>query len=848
MMRVIKIDCVNKIKYEQPNEFKDSFFVDVYAKAVQLANIIIEDNIELEKSDPIDNDFYIGERLNNIISFWGERGVGKSSAMLSFALYLKNYRKNASNLDEQFDFSNLKKKELVFHLLPRIDATMLTEYDSLLDVVLAKMWESFNEKFQDFGNGNCCANITKRSFSDVKKSYGSYRKSASDDEKFSTTSIRELKELSKCLNLQEDLKKLVSSYLSCMEDGGEKFLVLAIDDLDMAMGNVYNTLEQVRLFLMIPRVIVLVTADYDRLYLECNRTISERLICNTIILEQEKRKIRSQTEKYLAKIFPGNMRVHMPNINMISGVDYRVDVSYMKVSSLFNTDEKKTDEKKVLFMILAKYTGIMLYPFYNYRHFLQKNFLRTIVNELYELDSMYSLKPGERFETACTWIQNALFEYGRTVVDIKLYDAIQSLLKENWDSVSGGIIGTILTTLNETSKEGGQALGYGQLLCLLLEMRENGQLKELIRFVLTLYSVQLAKMFHNHSESQILSEMKEIFYPSIERNVKRDRPEQIEMDKLPTSVLQIQLTIPQDVSRRIAKIGRKKISVKDLTWILQECLASNEDLIYQMFKLVSLGEWNFWKQSDEGDFYTKFEALKNEKIEREISNKLVGNGKPNDLVKDGKAVENSPEDGSVLKKSIQEQADSQNLDRINLIVSDKVLADSRVSIEIMLLNVLSYEDNLKGFLKNICMALCKILGKCDTEKIDGIIDGILKKGLFKYDIYKEWKERYKVETMEQLLPLQSAEVMFELVADVSSVPQLVSDTDLVLRILNAQRQQMDRLIKGLKKVESYYATIFDDCRLYSVLLEEYCTKFEPYNINLSSVEQGGVISPNPEIE
>ncbi len=801
MPKKMKIDCINRIKYEQRKEFKDSLFADVYRKAVQLASQIANDNIKDERNVLIDKEFCTEERFNNIISFWGERGMGKSSAMLSFALFLKRYDDTIRN-----DGFHLSVKEtLVFHVLPRIDATMLIKGESLLDIILAKMWCSFDKKFRYDQDSEY--NEVKKCFSKVKDSYERYQKSGTNECRFSMTSIRELEELSRCLNLRDDLRGLIYSYINYMEKASESipFLVLVIDDLDMVVDDVYNTLEQIRLFLMIPRVIVLITAEYGRLYLGLKKAFLEKLIHGNSIEDRERKQIQNYVEKYLAKIFPGNMRIHMPGINTIGGINYEVEISNEDSASNKNGKNLGTaDERRVLFTQLHKYTRIMLYPFDNRRHFLQKDSLRTIVNELHELRGIGKMKKEEQFKSAIIWIQNTLLEYSRTITNNTFYDTIQDLLKENWGSVNEGIIETLFAIPDIGGKVKKAGLGYGELLSLLLKMDEMGNYRELIRFVLVLYSTQLAEIlkesqYPNERRKHVVSDMRELFYPAIREAILKGEEtssqENTDIDRLPKNCFQFDLQITENLKQG-----------KDRFEALISCINENIGAINTVFKLVCLGEWNLWDPNNEESLYFSYKISE------------VEEGKT------GEDIKARLNKGKEESEPINKEKEFVSLG----VFSDSGKSGSKVSIEFMIWNALSYKENLMGFLKNILKALCehfKING--DAEKVHNSVVEIAQNAIFKCKFYENWSQKFGIKEIWDILPLQSAEVMFELTKEISKIQGVNIDENILQRILETQSRQMNRLIEELEKIEEYY----NIKKKYSEILKDYCEIMDPYSIN-----------------
>ena len=133
----LSVEYVNRVKYEKPDEFVDSLFEDVYRSACRLTKKIILDNENLEENIP-DPEYSTDEQYSNVIAFLGGRGMGKSSAMLSFALFLKNYT-NIVHRDFSVDTAKISP---VFSVLPRIDVAMMVKGENVMDIILAKMWDT----------------------------------------------------------------------------------------------------------------------------------------------------------------------------------------------------------------------------------------------------------------------------------------------------------------------------------------------------------------------------------------------------------------------------------------------------------------------------------------------------------------------------------------------------------------------------------------------------------------------------------------------------------------------------------------------------------------------------------
>ena len=102
----LTINCINKVKIEQYEEFEDSIFLEVYEKAARHTGRIIEEQTQTDTALLQLDTFLNQESYNNIIPFLGDRGVGKSSAMVSYALFLQKYNTLKGKLAPEFNLTN----------------------------------------------------------------------------------------------------------------------------------------------------------------------------------------------------------------------------------------------------------------------------------------------------------------------------------------------------------------------------------------------------------------------------------------------------------------------------------------------------------------------------------------------------------------------------------------------------------------------------------------------------------------------------------------------------------------------------------------------------------------------
>ncbi len=425
----ICLDQANKIKYERLNEFEGSVFQDVYENAFRKVESIIKDNPWRERG--VCGKEGSDEQVYNVISFLGQRGVGKTSAMLSFVRTLENGFceticgvEQMQNLSSFSGLSNLSHiQQASFSVLEYIDATLLEEKEGILDVILARMWDKYEaicrnarkERKQEILEADL-----KDQFESVRSSYllqKSIVKGKLDESKEIST-LRTLHKLAVSINLRDGFKKLVSLYLDFIHSSDyitkkKNFLVISIDDIDMASGNVYKYLEQIRRFLTVPQVIIFITADIQRLQMICRKHEEIDEECKSL-LKEGYRKIWENgndfVDDYLSKSLPHNSRIYMPDLKEENGLNstlYKLPDKFNAIKSGANgcnQDLLKTKEEKILILeYMARYLHLYFDVKRGKRHFLQNSTMRDLINYFQSINdiieyNMESLKENTEEE------------------------------------------------------------------------------------------------------------------------------------------------------------------------------------------------------------------------------------------------------------------------------------------------------------------------------------------------------------------------------------------------------------------------------------------------------------------
>ncbi|GEM_PF-1832903 len=305
-----------KIKIENPSELSKSFFDDIYRQAGEATNDILDKSYEKndfdEEDTRKDNIKYFkrqNEEYNNIIAFCGDRGTGKSSAMLSFANSLMQIK----NCDNIYDKTDLKSYQF-FHI-DVIDPSMFEEKENIFEVVLAQLFSSFENKLKD--NNHDGNNENRRKVLELFETvYDNLKTIQKNGEKYNGEALETLSKLSCGANLRNNFKDLIKNYLDYLKKNKDSkaCLIIPIDDFDLNIKAVADMAEQIRKYLMIPKVIILMAADIKQLSDAKEQSVRKdfkTLIDANSMSETPK----SITAKYLLKLIPDERRLELPLIN-----------------------------------------------------------------------------------------------------------------------------------------------------------------------------------------------------------------------------------------------------------------------------------------------------------------------------------------------------------------------------------------------------------------------------------------------------------------------------------------------------------------------------------------------------
>lgn len=333
---------------------ENDFFYGSYVRAADIVNRNIEqaNRFSLNKGSNETNDDYFHSKCkkrslkcsdsleellqysNYIVLFEASRGAGKTSTMLTFGQILK---KQDQDSKEVFEALLPKHDKVHFQVLPCIDPTSMEDGDSILRVILSRMFLSFRKRWECYQECNDPENINEQKAELMQQFQRCYRQIAilkqDDKQQERDDNLYWLAEMGDSTNLKVELYELIKRYLDFMDHGSSDsaFLVLQIDDVDMDGKMAYNILEDLRKYFMLPNVIIMMAADLNQLLMIVERNSAEQY---RILLEKDSfvdiEKCREMARRYIEKVFPVVSQIHLPQIDFtISETESNLSVAYL---------------------------------------------------------------------------------------------------------------------------------------------------------------------------------------------------------------------------------------------------------------------------------------------------------------------------------------------------------------------------------------------------------------------------------------------------------------------------------------------------------------------------------------
>ena len=383
-----------KLSLKDKIEIKDIFYDQYLEAATMLENIVA--NEESDKQP----DWKKAETENNIIAFCGERGEGKSSAMFTFINAVVNQKEQK----ESTIFAQCENvKNTVFSEPIVIDPSAFDNVHNVLDIIIASIYQKFSDKYdvspEKFDNyrREQLLNEFQKVYKDISLLNDPVK--MLEEEYDYEGSIEKISKMGESLRLRRDLSNLVKLYLDYMmpEDSRNQYtskkLLIAIDDLDMCNANAYKMAEQIRKYLIIPDIVIVMALKVEQLQL-CVQEENFKNYSN-VLKNQEKiagaiLDVEDMAERYIAKLIPKSRRIYLPNVRYIENakISYQKKKDQKKNGEIIYEDKMTNSLNASLMDLIYMKTGMRFLLNEEKMNWLQPDNLRDTVNLIILLGDM----------------------------------------------------------------------------------------------------------------------------------------------------------------------------------------------------------------------------------------------------------------------------------------------------------------------------------------------------------------------------------------------------------------------------------------------------------------------------
>lgn len=309
-------------KYE---ERETSVFAEQYKKAFEIIDGYIN-------AQGLAQDDKKGVQQSNIVAFTGDRGTGKTSCMLSVLNMLDRYAEDCRK-------ENRWEKKTTFANLDIVDPSFFTQNTNILFLVVGKMFANVKKAME---GQECRMGKREGEIHDLLEAFQKVQFCLSRMDQRPIDCEDDLNQLGNLLvtvELKEDVEKLVCKYLHFFKSD---YLVVPVDDIDISTEHAYEMLEQLRKYLALPKVIILISFKLEQIihavdlyFTKLYSPLQEKLLPEAV---------SDMTQKYLLKLFPFTQRIAL------------LDMSVMMDRTLEVYESHKPEAKPILPVSSVKYT------------------------------------------------------------------------------------------------------------------------------------------------------------------------------------------------------------------------------------------------------------------------------------------------------------------------------------------------------------------------------------------------------------------------------------------------------------------------------------------------------------
>lgn len=423
-MRKITVHMGDEYRSQVADIYQEnSFFYPSFLQAGRCVGEIVRATIEYEEQggmNILSPYAQLSSYPNNIISFCGSRGQGKTSAMVSFAKALgaktADYRNPINIAMHSFwkecmmNENAIEMTKYSFVVLDPIDPTSMEQTDSILRIVLSRLFNRFVE-ISDEKNKMHQGHLRSSDYLDMErnqliddfrscyKALDTLKERRKDECYYDDLSY--LSDLGDSANIKNKLLTLIRDFskYSCGTNDG--FVILQIDDADLNAQRAFEITEDIRKYLVIPQVVVLLATNLKQLSMIIEQHYMDefKLLIQDTKDSDNRVKCHEYAERYIDKLIPGIHQIHLPDLDeIIRDSHTHIELSYLNrigQEVLFKDLETNCSEyQTVLLDQIYRKTYIVLLRPQSYRHNILPSSMRMLTHFLSILNGMENIPDG----------------------------------------------------------------------------------------------------------------------------------------------------------------------------------------------------------------------------------------------------------------------------------------------------------------------------------------------------------------------------------------------------------------------------------------------------------------------
>ena len=301
-------DETNIVVAKTQQQIEHSPLKEQYAQALRIVD-------EILAQSPADEDKGSeNTAVSNIVAFCGDRGEGKTSALMTTREILlgdKTFEeaRKANILPEDRHF-----KENTFKVLRLVDPAFFDKNHNLLELLIGQMYaevlrkdKELSEKSEynicDMKDNVALRNRLMQCFQNVRSSLGIINRPS---DKSAYDNLEEIDELAIGIALREKVDELMCCYAKYFQ---KERVLICVDDLDLNVSEGYKMAEEIRKYLCNPRACVVLMSIKVEQMIEVAQSYLRNKMAKDIIPDST---ITEMAVRYVTKLLPTPHRVVMP--------------------------------------------------------------------------------------------------------------------------------------------------------------------------------------------------------------------------------------------------------------------------------------------------------------------------------------------------------------------------------------------------------------------------------------------------------------------------------------------------------------------------------------------------------